>query len=76
MLCPYCGERARCIESRDSAGMRVRRYRCPHCDGRCITREILTHYNHSEVLPAAIPRWILWPADLAPTDKIGGSNDH
>ena len=40
MICPYCNEdQSRCIDSRQSGVVRIRRYDCNACGERYYTRE-------------------------------------
>ena len=59
MICPYCGARAGCINSRQGPGSRMRRYRCPECSGSFTTAEILTKYDAQRIRPQALPKYRL-----------------
>lgn len=44
MICSKCGEKLKCIDSRQIGGYRWRRYVCPECGLRGNTREYPEKY--------------------------------
>lgn len=44
MICSKCGEKLKCIDSRQIGGYRWRRYVCPECGLRGNTREYPERY--------------------------------
>ena len=55
MICPYCGAKAGCVDTRQEVGSRMRRYHCRSCGGGFTTREILTRYDAKRILPESRP---------------------